>query len=324
MGKSNIAVKQWLRNKKRFADLFNGTIFQGEQIVLPEELEEIDSESSIIVTDKNHKEKGVQKYRDIAMRWKDDIQLSILACENQNKVHYAMPVRMMLYDSLTYTDQIRQMWVNHESDIVVTEEEFLSKFRKEDKIYPVISLVFYYGLTPWDASVDLHEMFEKSNLGEKSQILKKYVPNYRLNLIDAGNIENIQKFQSDLQLIFGMLRYKEKKDELHRYMNANGAYFKNVNQETYQAIRELLHSEKELKGIISDGKRKGNVNMCKALEDLYNSGVNLGMEKGMEKGAEAKLLEQIEKKLMKGKSVEKIAEELEENIDRICNLMALL
>lgn len=48
MGKSNIAVKQWLRNKKRFADLFNGTIFQGEQIVLPEELEEIDSESSII------------------------------------------------------------------------------------------------------------------------------------------------------------------------------------------------------------------------------------------------------------------------------------
>ena len=140
------------------------------------------------------------------------------------------------------------------------------------------------------------------------------------------------KFQSDLQLIFGMLRYKEKKDELHKYMNANGAYFKNVNQETYQAIRELLHSEKELKGIISDGKRKGNVNMCKALEDLYNSGVNLGMEKGMEKGiekgmekgAEAKLLEQIEKKLMKGKSVEKIAEELEETIDRICNLMALL
>lgn len=104
MGKSNIAVKQWLRNKKRFADLFNGTIFQGEQIEVPEELEEIDSESSMIVTDKNHKEKSVQKYRDIAMRWKKEIQLSILAYENQNKVHYAMPVRMMLYDSLTYTD----------------------------------------------------------------------------------------------------------------------------------------------------------------------------------------------------------------------------
>ena len=128
------------------------------------------------------------------------------------------------------------------------------------------------------------------------------------------------KFQSDLQLIFGMLRYKEEKDELHRYMNANGAYFKNVDQETYQAIRELLHSEKELKEVVSSGEGKGHVNMCKALEDLYNSGVNVGIEQGIE----TKLLEQIEKKLAKGESVEKIAEELEETIDRICNLMALL
>ena len=243
MGKSNIAVKQWLRNKKRFADLFNGTIFQGDQIVL-------------------------------------------------------------------------------------TEEEFLSKFRKEDKICPVISLVLYYGLAPWDASVDLYGMFMQNDLFEKSEILKKYVSNYRLNLIDAGNIENIQKFQSDLQLIFGMLRYKEEKDELHRYMNANGAYFKNVDQETYQAIRELLHSEKELKEMVSSGEGKGHVNMCKALEDLYNSGVNVGIEQGIEqgieRGIETKLLEQIEKKLAKGKSVEQIAQELEETIDRICDLMALL
>ena len=98
------------------------------------------------------------------MRWKDDIQLSILACENQK------------------------------TKAELTEEEFLSKFRKEDKLYPVISLVFYYGLTPWDASVDLYGMFMQNNLFEKSELLKKYVSNYRLNLIDAGNIENIQKF----------------------------------------------------------------------------------------------------------------------------------
>lgn len=324
MGKSNIAVKQWLRNKKRFADLFNGTIFQGQQVILPEELEEIDSESSMIVTDKRQKEKGVQKYRDIAMRWKKDIQLSILACENQSKIHYAMPVRMMLYDSLTYTDQIRQLWGNRESDAELTEEEFLSKFRKEDKIYPVISLVFYYGLTPWDAGTDLHGMFQQSELYKNAGILKKYVPNYTLNLIDAGNVENLQKFRSDLQLIFGMLRCKEEKDALHKYMNANSGYFANVDQEAYQAIRELLHSEKELKGISSTDKRREYVDMCKALEDLYNSGVNSGIEQGIEQGAEAKLMEQIEKKLAKGKSVEQIAEELEETVDTICDLMALL
>lgn len=70
MGKSNIAVRQLLRDKKRFADLYNGIVFRGEQIILPEELEEVDGETSIIVADKKNAEKGVQKYRDITMRWK--------------------------------------------------------------------------------------------------------------------------------------------------------------------------------------------------------------------------------------------------------------
>ena len=70
MGKSNIAVKTWLKNKKRFADLYNGVVFRGEQVILPEELEEVDSESSIIMRDSLQKEKGIQRYRDIVMRWK--------------------------------------------------------------------------------------------------------------------------------------------------------------------------------------------------------------------------------------------------------------
>ena len=47
--------------------------------------------------------------------------------------------------------------------------------------------------------------------------------------------------------------------------------------------------------MVSSGEGKGHVNMCKALEDLYNSGVNVGIEQGIE----TKLLEQIEKKLAK-------------------------
>ena len=106
MGKSNIAIKQFFRDKERFADLFNGYVFQGEQIVKPEDLEEKDSESSIIIQSKNSTSKGVQKYRDIAMHWKKGAALTILAIENQDKVHYAMPVRTMLYDGLSYADQI--------------------------------------------------------------------------------------------------------------------------------------------------------------------------------------------------------------------------
>ena len=126
MGKSNIAVKTWLKNKKRFADLYNGVVFRGEQVILPEELEEVDSESSIIMRDSLQKEKGIQRYRDIVMRWKKGVDLAILACENQNKIHYAMPVRTMVYDGLSYTEQIRQLWKNNQNSEKVTEEEFLS------------------------------------------------------------------------------------------------------------------------------------------------------------------------------------------------------
>lgn len=265
----------------------NGTVFQGQQIICPEELEEIDSESSIIVTDNENKEKGIQKYRDITMRWKENAKLTILACENQNKVHYAMPVRMMIYDGLSYADQIRKLWKSREKDTKVTEEEFLSKFRKDDKIYPVISLVFYYGLSPWDASTDLYGMFEQENRIRSHDLWKMYLPNYKLNLIDAGNVEKAEKFQSDLQLIFGMLKYRSQENGIMEYMEKYKSYFSNVDIETYQAVRELLHSEKQLKNILSKDLGKGRVNMCTAIEAIYNNGLSEGIEQGIEQGIKA-------------------------------------
>ena len=33
MGKSSTAVNHWMRDRGRFADLFNGVVFDGEQVV---------------------------------------------------------------------------------------------------------------------------------------------------------------------------------------------------------------------------------------------------------------------------------------------------
>ena len=49
-------------------------------------------------------------------------------------------------------------------------EEFLSGFNKEDKIYPVITLVFYYDTKEWDAAKDLYDM-----MGLADEIKKTYV-----------------------------------------------------------------------------------------------------------------------------------------------------
>ena len=68
MGKPDIAVKNWLSDNERFADLFNGMVFGGRLVVRAEELESMDRETDIIVTDKDGKRKGVQRYRDIEVK----------------------------------------------------------------------------------------------------------------------------------------------------------------------------------------------------------------------------------------------------------------
>ncbi len=62
MGRADVAVRRWLGDKERFADLFNGTVFQGEEVVLAEDLEEQKGESSLIVTDKKRENDSGQIY----------------------------------------------------------------------------------------------------------------------------------------------------------------------------------------------------------------------------------------------------------------------
>ena len=68
MGKTDTALSIWYKNKVRFADLFNGAVFHGRQLIKPEELELIDSKSEEILTDKNDRFEELQRYRDVVMR----------------------------------------------------------------------------------------------------------------------------------------------------------------------------------------------------------------------------------------------------------------
>ena len=284
MGKGNAAVREWMSNPVRFSDLYNGIVFRGKQVVLPEELESAEGETDILLEDNEQKVQEIHRYRDIVMRWKKGALLVLLACENQEKVHYAMTVRNMLYDSLSYAGQIQQLWKEREKEEKqkMTAPEFLSKWKKDDRLVPVITLVFYYDTEQWDGSTDLHGMLQ---WGEGNQeLLREYVPNYRINLVDAGNLEHLERFQSDLQEILGMLKCRGNKKELLDYMNKREEYFRNVDEETYQVMREFLHSEKMLKENVERIEGKETVDMCKALDELYNDGIEQGIERGMIRG----------------------------------------
>lgn len=171
-------------------------------------------------SEENKWEKAIQlqRYRDVVMRWKKEVKFVILACENQENIHYAMPVRTMLYDSLSYVEQMKEMWKEQDKKGLM-REEFLSRFRKEDGLYPVITIVFYYGEKEWDGSKNLHDMVNKNLPTLFWKKIKPYISNYRINLVDAKKVDDFKKFQSDLQVIFGMLQCKNEKRKIDGICN---------------------------------------------------------------------------------------------------------
>ena len=329
MGKADINVNIWLSEKKRFANLFNGILYKGKQVILPEDLEAVSPVASVSVKNRAGKTRNMKKYRDIIMKWKNHTMLVLLANESQDQIHYAMPQKVMIYDGMDYEEQIRSRWKQLMEQRKQTQKsgqplerltaaEYLSHFRKSDRLTPIISLVFYYGSEPWDGPLDLYDMFHLEGTEEEKAVLEKYLPNYKINLIDAERMKDseIECFSDDLQVILTMLKYRHKKTELNEYINKNNTYFQNVDYETSQVIKTFLN----LKHIPGEADGKETINMCEAIQEMYDDGVKAGMEAGMEK----KLIELIFKKLKKGNTVKEISDMLEEDvvtIQKICDVI---
>ena len=319
MGKPDVAIKNWLRNKVRFADLFNGVLFEGEQMIKPEELIEVNSESDIIIESEKGK-KIQQKYRDVVMRWKG-VTLVMLALESQHKVNYAMPVRNMLYDSLSYSEQIRSIWneLDDKEKKSLSTEELFSTFRREDKLHPVVTIVFYFGdKIRWDGPLTLHSMFDDMICDERiKRIIEKCVPNYHINLFDVSNIPDISRFKSDLHIILGMLEYKKDKDKLYEYTLTYKDYFSYVDNDTRYAAEVLLDADNILQKFLDDNSDKGGTNMCEAIQGIHQDGIEKGKIEGKIEGKALANISLICRKVQKGKTIEVIADDLEDTVENI-------
>ena len=83
MGKPDVYESDYLENAEIFADLINGVLYQGEQVVKPQALKEQDGELRSIQSG------GVKKtVRDKVRLWNGNTILAIFAVENQTKVDY--------------------------------------------------------------------------------------------------------------------------------------------------------------------------------------------------------------------------------------------
>ncbi len=117
-------------------------------MIHPESLQEVDTEVSNLIEFKEYKE-TLQRARDVVKKTAYGIDFVILGIESQMKTHYAMPLRMMLYDALGYLKEYQELSRrNKRAGDKISVEEFLSALRKKDRLHPIISVVVYYGEEP--------------------------------------------------------------------------------------------------------------------------------------------------------------------------------
>ena len=290
MGVADKETKAYMRENEIFADAFNFFLYDGAQKIQPGRLRELDTTELIQLpgTDEKQLSEVIQKYRDVlksvVMMQDEKASYLLLGIENQTEVHYAMPVRNMLYDAMQYGKQGSELAANHgkpRAELKLTGAEYLSGFLKTDKLLPVITLVIHFSDAEWDGAKSLHEMMEWPDAH-----LKEYVQDYKIQLIDPAKIrpEEFEKFSTSLREVLECIKYSKDKKKLRKLVENNPRMTMEVN------AARVVQAVTGTKFRISEETEV--VDMCQAIDEMVEDGIKEGIEKGK--------LEALENLLKKG------------------------
>ena len=244
MGMADAVTKQYMKENTVFADAFNFLLYNGENVILPQTLRELDTAEVVIpftVDDKGKKQaQAVQKYRDIlkmtTVMTDDKAAYVLFGVEAQTDIHYAMPVRNVIYDALQYGRQVTEV----------------SKRNRKNS-----------GQT----------------MAVTDKGLLQHIPDYRIKLIDPAGIDSdeMDKFHTSLREVLSYIKYSKDADKLAEYMNHNQR-MEHLEVGAAQVIKEVTNTKFQIP------KGMEEVNMCEAIEVLMNrretEGIQLGITQG--------------------------------------------
>jgi len=292
MGKYDTCMKEFLQNKDRFADLFNGCCFQGRQIIRAEDLRE--ASENYVITDKRlpgkTRQKDTEIIRDIKMVLGSGMVLQVLAVENQSYIDYAMPVRCMGYDAAEYRRQLkerkqeRRLLMNSENrpkNPAVSMDETLSGILSSDRLHPVYTLCLYSGTEPWDGPRKLSDMMA---FDPQNKNLQSLFEEYHLHLFCINEQYVFDAFRSDLKPLFQAINCRNNKKKMIELMKDET--YSHLNEDTWDAIAVMTDNTAMLqkKDLYKTENQKEEFNMCQALQELMQDERNEGRIEGRNEG----------------------------------------
>ena len=127
----------------------------------------------------------------------------------------------------------------------------------------------------------LKEMLDLERLPKK---MKEYIVDYPIHIFEIRNYMDYENFKTDLRLICGFLRRDHNKEELKEYVQKNAQEFEKLAEDTYELISVYSGSKKMLQFLENNKNETGEINMCKAIDDMIADGIKLGEQRGEKRG----------------------------------------
>ena len=154
-----------------FADVVNVLLFKGERRVKPEDLEDARARTLYKADGKLHEQE-----RDVSKLWvTEGAVISLIGFENQTGVDRDMALRVLGYEGADYRGQLSA----------------------NKGLYPVVTLVLYFGEAPWTGP---RTLFERVSVAEG---LRPFVNDYRVNVFEIPRLtaEQAGQFRSDFRIV---------------------------------------------------------------------------------------------------------------------------
>lgn len=189
MGEKDITQKNFESYNDVVADIVNGSLFDGQERIKADSLVDAQPFSQYKADDGtiHEQERDVAKY---CMDIKCNLRLALIGFENQIAIDLDMPIRVFGYDGVSYRDELNQ-------DKIVIDKATGKKRKIRNKRYPVITLVLYFGKTPWKKPLCLYDVIDVPDF------LKPFVNDFKINIIDVPRLtpEQVNKYKGDFQII---------------------------------------------------------------------------------------------------------------------------
>ena len=243
---SDSTCKKLLRDEGCFADLCNYAFFQGRQVIKSEELVSRENDLSTLIGNVE-KPTEIKRYRDVVRKAGIHGDYVIIGVEHQSTFDKNMIFRILNYDATTYINQVES--------------------KKE--VYPVGSFVFYTGDKEWKSPETLKETLKNIPPDMEPYINDWRLPVVELKTMDARKLTN-QRLKEIVEISQSM--FAGNYDDLRNDRKI----------ETENFMMAATFTRTKIKR--EDLPEGDEINMCEAMDRLFqklrNEGEVLGLEKG--------------------------------------------